>query len=86
MDNLGICVNCSSVGSCTFRSGNSKPVWYCNEYKEAKKSSPPNLPTRVGNSDSSPETYRGLCVNCERLGGCNIALSTGGVWHCNEYI
>jgi hypothetical protein len=91
MDNLGICANCLMVGNCSFRSSNSKPVWYCNDFRHSEHSTLIDKNNSVkenisNNKIFSAEEYSGLCAYCELRVNCLIPRKSGGVWHCNEYI
>jgi hypothetical protein len=83
----GICVNCDHKNDCTYRQNPERPILFCEQYEV---STPPakimSVKRQKPQSETTPETFKGLCQNCERRFTCMYPKPEGGVWHCEEYL
>ncbi len=91
---LGLCINCENLPTCSFVRGVRSAVLYCEEFhfvvsdartlpgsecRDGLGSAP-----RVAKQGSGPAPA-GLCADCASGGSCRLSRRDGGVWHCEEY-
>lgn len=65
------------------------PIKSCKEHEATFTNDKINRPKSdkpFPNDKKSGSDFRGLCTNCEKRFDCVVAKTTGGVWHCNEYV
>jgi hypothetical protein len=86
----GLCVNCHDAESCMYRKTSSKPIQFCEEFRETGPGSQ-TMFRQVTHQPAPrqepkvPDGLKGLCVNCDYRDTCTHAKAEGGVWHCEEY-
>jgi hypothetical protein len=87
----GICVNCIYAKDCVYLECIDKPIWYCNNYdsytkQEIKSKTCVSKSNNKSNIPPQSGVFEGICINCEHRITCVNAKTTGGIWHCNEYL
>jgi hypothetical protein len=92
-EHRGLCLCCQNSLTCTFFKNHNAAVLQCDEFDGfeplLRKSKPfsnktiRNLKSNPGGK--SPDSYKGLCGNCEDRKTCTYPKLEGGVWHCEEY-
>jgi hypothetical protein len=87
----GLCVNCVTAETCTYRSDGKAPVHFCEEFNDtdfALVTKLRHVPTQPTPKDEyvGPSGLKGLCVNCDNRSDCSHALSESGIWHCENYL
>lgn len=82
----GLCQNCNHGESCTITNQDGRDVHLCEEFDSYVPVLPKSIRSSLNiNADSSENTIKGLCANCENNSICSYAKTEGGVWQCEEY-
>jgi hypothetical protein len=87
----GICAACRHAQGCTYPRNPGQPTLRCEEFEEfvpeaEEPRDPPRDRQAMAPVDAAgPDTFMGLCRNCEKRLTCTYPKPAGGVWHCDEY-